>query len=115
MKASPILALTLTLLAAPFAQADRVIREVSENTAGRGYGALSGVMLGAAAGGPIGALAGAGAGFWFGGSLQQQLGLSGRAYEIEDAQGERRVVRSPNEQFIPGQHVRQQGSRISVQ
>lgn len=115
MKASPILALTLTLLATPFAQADQVIREVPENTAGRGYGALSGIMLGAAAGGPIGALAGAGAGFWLGGSLQQQMGLSGRAYEIEDAQDERHVVRSPNETFSPGQNVRRQGSRIHPQ
>ena len=115
MKAVPVLALTLTLLAAPFAQADTVIREVAENTAGKGYGALSGVMLGAATGGPIGALAGAGAGFLFGGSLQRQMGLSGRAYEIEDEQGQRRVVRSPKAQFSPGQNVTRRGSRIYLQ
>lgn len=115
MKAFPVLALTLTLLATPFALADTVIREVPENTAGRGYGALSGIMLGAAAGGPIGALAGAGAGFLFGGALQRQMGLSGRAYEIEDEQGVRSVVRSPKGQFSPGQSVTRRGSRLYLQ
>lgn len=101
----------LCLFLSPIAMADQVIREVPDTTGGKGYGALTGLMVGAA-GGPIGALVGAGAGFWLGGSLQEGAHLSGTAYEVENAKGERSTVRSPNARFTPGQQVSVQGSRL---
>ncbi|CAD5110495.1 hypothetical protein [Zestomonas carbonaria] len=106
------LALCFGLLASQVALADQVIREVPDTTAGKGVGALSGLMLGAAAGGPIGGLVGAGAGFWLGGSAQQAGGLDERAYEVENDVGERSVVRSPNARFSAGEAVTRKGTRI---
>lgn len=90
--------LFLTVLFSGIALGDEIIREVPDNTAGRGYGALTGMMAGAA-GGPIGAVAGAGVGFWISHSIQQTAGLSDIAYEVRDAEGELKTVRSPNAHF----------------
>jgi len=111
MRSSIPLCLSLCLLYPAFTMADQVIREVPETTAGKGYGALTGMMAGAA-GGPLGALAGAGVCFFIGSSVQKVSGLSGTAYEIENSQGERSTVRSPNARFTVGQQVTQKGSRL---
>lgn len=112
---SPIsLCLSFCLLLPTFTMADQVIREVLETTAGKGYGALTGMMVGAT-GGPLGAIVGAGAGFLLGSSIQKASGLSGTAYEVENSQGERNTVRSPNARFTVGQQVIQTGSRLVAQ
>ena len=36
-----------------------------------------------------------------GGTVQEASDLSGTAYEIENSQGERSIVRSPNARFTP--------------
>lgn len=115
MRNSISLCFSFCFLLPTFSMADQVIREVRETTAGKGYGALTGMMVGAATGGPLGALAGAGAGFWLGSSVQKASGLSGTAYEVENSQGERNTVRSPNSRFTVGQQVTQQGSRLVAQ
>lgn len=115
MRRAIFLCLSVCAFVPALTLADQVIREVPETTAGKGYGALTGLMVGAAAGGPIGAIAGAGAGFWMGGTVQEASDLSGTAYEIENSQGERSIVRSPNARFTPGQKVAQKGARLVAQ
>ena len=112
MRSPILLCLLLCLLSPALTLADQVIREVPETTVGKGYGALTGMMVGAATGGPVGAIAGAGAGFWIGSSVQKESGLSGTAYEVENDQGVRNTVRSPNARFTVGQQVTQKGSRL---
>jgi hypothetical protein len=109
-----VLLITLCASAAfsSLAFADSVVGEAADNTAGGAVGALSGLMVGAAVGGPAGALLGAGAGFFSGRFVQQEGGVSEAAYEVEDAAGERRIVRSPNAHFEVGQSVAQKGPRI---
>ncbi|VVO57621.1 hypothetical protein PS874_00496 [Pseudomonas fluorescens] len=104
----------LCLLLSPLCQADQVVREVPDTTAGKGFGALTGMMVGAA-GGPVGALIGAGAGFFVGGSVQQAAGLTEKAYEVKDAQGDISTVRSPNARFEAGQQVTRKGPRVVAQ
>jgi len=108
------LGFTFCFLLSPLSMADQVVREVPDTTAGKGYGALTGLMVGAV-GGPVGALVGAGAGFFAGGSVQQATGLSETAYEVKDAQGEISTVRSPNAHFEVGQQVTRQGLRLVPQ
>lgn len=108
------LSFTLCLLLSPLCMADQVVREVPDTTAGKGYGALTGLMVGAV-GGPIGALVGAGAGFFAGSAVQASAGLSETAYEVKDAQGEISTVRSPNARFEPGQQVTRKGPRLVPQ
>jgi outer membrane lipoprotein SlyB len=91
--------------------ADKVVREVPDTTAGKGVGVVTGLMLGAV-GGPLGALIGASAGFFAGSSIQEAAGLTETAYEVKDAQGEIRAVRSPNARFEPGQQVIRKGPRL---
>ncbi|VVP76462.1 hypothetical protein PS914_01777 [Pseudomonas fluorescens] len=104
----------LCLLLSPLCQADQVVREVPDTTAGKGFGALTGMMVGAA-GGPVGALIGAGAGFFVGGSVQHAAGLTQTAYEVKDAQGDISTVRSPNARFEVGQQVTRKGPRVVAQ
>ncbi|KII27504.1 hypothetical protein NL64_27390 [Pseudomonas fluorescens] len=111
MTRSIALGFTLCALLTPLCQADQVIREVPDTTAGKGFGALTGMMAGAA-GGPIGALIGAGVGFFAGSSVQKALGKTETAYEVKDAQGEIRTVRSPNARFEIGQQVTRKGARL---
>jgi len=105
---------TLCLLLSPLCMAEQVVREVPDTTAGKGFGALTGLMVGAV-GGPVGALVGAGAGFFAGSSVQEATGLTETAYEIKDAQGEVSTVRSPNARFEPGQQVTRKGARLEPQ
>lgn len=112
MKSSNLIVLCLSLACASLSFADQVVRETADNTAGAAAGSLSGLMLGGAAGGPVGALVGAGAGFFAGRVVQQEAGLSEPAYEVENAAGERAIIRSPNARFVLGQRVDRQGIRI---
>ncbi|HEF4761206.1 TPA: hypothetical protein SAN82_003659 [Pseudomonas putida] len=114
MSRSIPLGFSLCLLLSPLCMADQVVREVPDTTAGKGYGVLTGLMVGAV-GGPAGALVGAGVGFFAGGSIQQATGHTDTAYEVKDAQGEISTVRSPNAHFEPGQQVMHQGSRLMPQ
>lgn len=102
------------VLLSPLCMADKVVREVPDTTGGKGYGTLTGMMVGAV-GGPLGALVGAGAGFFLGGAAQQASGQSGTAYEVKDAQGNLSTVRSPNERFAVGQQVTRKGLRLVAQ
>lgn len=111
MSRSIVLSFTLCALLSPLCQADQVIREVPDTTAGKGYGALTGMMVGAA-GGPIGALIGAGAGFFAGSSVQEASGKTDTAYEVRDAHGDISTVRSPNARFEVGQQVSRKGARL---
>ncbi|MFU2328910.1 hypothetical protein D3C81_351460 [compost metagenome] len=108
------LSFTLCLLLSPLCMADQVVREVPDTTAGKGFGALTGLMVGAV-GGPVGALVGAGAGFFAGSSVQEAAGLTETAYEVKDTQGEISTVRSPNARFEPGQQVTRKGARLEPQ
>lgn len=94
------------------AGADEVIREVPDTTAGKGVGALTGVMAGGAAGGPVGALVGGVAGFFVGAGAQSAAGLSERGYEVAATNGVVYQVRSPVESFATGDQVTYAGSRI---
>ena len=75
MTRSIALSFTLCTLLSPLCQADQIIREVPDTTAGKGFGALTGMMVGAA-GGPIGALVGATGGFFAGSAVQAGIGKS---------------------------------------
>lgn len=106
-----MLALLVGLSSAP-ALSDEVIAEAEDTTAGASLGATTGIMIGGAAGGPLGALIGAGAGLLLGKTAQQIGGLEERAYQVRTAQGDTRVVRSPNAEFSIGQQVELQGNRL---
>lgn len=111
MTRSIALGFTMYLMLVPLCQADQVIREVPDTTAGKGFGALTGLMVGAA-GGPIGILVGAAGGFFAGSALQAGIGKSETAYEVKNAQGEISTVRSPNGRFEVGQQVTRKGMRL---
>ena len=111
MTRSIALSFTLCTLLSPLCQADQIIREVPDTTAGKGFGALTGMMVGAA-GGPIGALIGAAGGFFAGSAAQASIGKSETAYEVKNAQGEISTVRSPNAIFEVGQQVTRKGPRL---
>ncbi|VVN40131.1 hypothetical protein PS662_05411 [Pseudomonas fluorescens] len=111
MTRSIALGFTLCALLSPLCQADQIIREVPDTTAGKGFGALTGMMVGAA-GGPIGALVGAAGGFFAGSAVQTGIGKSETAYEVKNAHGEISTVRSPNATFEVGQQVTRQGVRL---
>lgn len=111
MTRSIALGFTLCTLLSPLCQADQIIREVPDTTAGKGFGALTGMMVGAV-GGPIGALVGAAGGFFAGSAVQVGIGKSETAYEVKNAQGEINTVRSPNASFEVGQQVTRKGARL---
>ncbi|MNZ46439.1 hypothetical protein D3C78_641210 [compost metagenome] len=114
MKQSTLSALlvSMSLLLASGAQADEVLSTVHDNTAGKSVDALTGVMVGGAAGGPLGELVGAGIGWLAGWGVQESTGLSENAYTVRTADGETRVVRSPNRQFAIGEQVDRQVGRL---
>ena len=94
-------------------QADTVVKEVPDNTPGKGFGGAIGLMIGSV-GGPLGAVAGAGLGLVAGGKIQALFGISGRAYEVESEDGLRKTVRSPNQQWESGDKVQIVGRRLVV-
>lgn len=113
MKSVISFGLTLALFAASHAaQADEIVAQTTDATAGGALGLSTGVMLGGAAGGPLGALVGAGVGLFMGKGVQAASGLEERAYVVRDNSGAERVVRSPNATFAVGQQVGRQGARL---
>jgi hypothetical protein len=71
-------------------------------------------LIGGAAGGPLGALIGGGISWYAGQAAQESVGLSGRAYEVDDDTGELRVVRSPNSEWEVGDEVVERGRRLAA-
>lgn len=88
--------------------------EIKDASPGKGFGGLSGVMLGAASGGPVGAVVGAVAGMFAGGAAQhgvsnvagddKEVRSARRAYIVHTDDGDVRV-RSPNQVFQVGDKV----------
>ncbi|WP_406833992.1 hypothetical protein [Pseudomonas asiatica] len=107
-----VLGLSALLLICGAAQADEVLAEADDNTAGKSIGTLTGVMLGGAAGGPVGALAGAGLGWLAGWAIQSGTGMSETAYAVREDGGSTVVVRSPVQRFAIGDQVEQRGGRL---
>ncbi|WP_407364341.1 hypothetical protein [Pseudomonas luteola] len=104
--------LSIGLSAFSSAQADEVVSEVHDNTAGKTFGTLGGLMVGGAAGGPIGALAGAGLGWLSGWGIQDSTGLSEKAYKVRTNTGETLTVRSPRQRFAVGEQVEYRAGRL---
>ncbi len=91
--------------------ADTVVKEVPDTKPGQIFGGVVGFMVGSI-GGPLGALAGGGISWLTGGEIQQASGLAGRAYEVEKVDGSLEIVRSPNQQWQPGDEVRIENERL---
>ncbi|MHC8333489.1 hypothetical protein [Pseudomonas sp. LB3P25] len=104
--------IALSLFSAGTAQADEVLSQTGDTTAGVAFGVGTGVLVGGAAGGPLGALIGAGIGLLGGREVQKASGLEERAYTVRSSTGEERVVRSPREEFAIGQQVNVKGRRL---
>lgn len=96
--------LSAALISSFSAQADTVVRAVPDTAPGKGYGGVTGLMVGSV-GGPLGALVGAGLGWMLGGESQGLLGLEGKAYEVKTSDGRLVTVRSPKVSFEPGEQV----------
>lgn len=114
MKHLSVLAVSigLSLFSAGAVQADQVLSQTGDTTAGAAFGVGTGVLVGGAAGGPLGALVGAGIGLFVGSGVQKASGLEERAYKVRSSTGEERVVRSPREEFAIGQQVEVSGRRL---
>lgn len=112
MKKPGISLVLAIMLQAGVGHADTVTREVPDNLPGKGFGGLSGFMIGAAAGGPIGAVVGIGIGWLVGGETQEATGLSGTTYQVRREDGSETFVRSPNQIWSPGDRVRIVNSRL---
>lgn len=97
MQAFGILTLTFSLLALNDVQADEIIGETEDRTAGQSAGGMTGMMVGAI-GGPIGALIGAGVGALVGTSSQEASGNGEHAYQVRTDSG-KVAVRSPNRPY----------------
>ncbi|BFM18124.1 hypothetical protein R50073_43070 [Maricurvus nonylphenolicus] len=109
---------TLLLYGSMVAAADsngHVKGRVPDQTSGRMLGGWSGFLVGGAAGGIAGAIAMGLAGLWMGGEVQESAGLAGDAYEVELADGEQVVIRSPNRQWQTGDAVAVKGNRLVAQ
>ena len=94
------------------AQADEVVSQTGDATAGAAFGAGTGVLVGGAVGGPLGALVGAGIGLFAGSEVQKAGGLEERAYRVRNGAGEEQTVRSPRKEFAIGQQVEVSGRRL---
>lgn len=114
MKSMRKILLSAALVLATGVQADIVVREVPDTAPGKGYGGVTGLMVGSV-GGPLGAVVGVGVGLLLGGEAQEVLGLEGKAYEVRAFDGSLRTVRSPNQIFEPGDEVVIQNGRLIKQ
>lgn len=103
--------ISISLFLTGVAQADQVISQTGDTTAGGAFGAGTGVLIGGAAGGPLGALIGAGIGLLTGREVQKVGGMEERAYKVRSDTGEEQIVRSPREEFAIGQQVQVKGNR----
>ena len=93
-------------------QAEEILAQTGDTTAGAAFGAGTGVLIGGATGGPLGAMIGAGIGLLGGREVQKAGGLEERAYVVRSNTGEEQVVRSPREEFAIGQQVNVKGQRL---
>ncbi len=110
MKKFGILALTIGMLTTSSIYAAEIVSEVTDQTSGQATGGMTGMMAGSV-GGPIGALIGAGVGALAGGTGQEALGGSDRAYIVRTDSGELKRYRSPNHVFAIGDKVKIYGNR----
>lgn len=99
------------LSAALSSHADTVVKELPDVKPGQFFGGVFGFMVGSL-GGPVGALAGGSISWFAGGKIQEASGVTGRAYEVEKDDGSLTVVRSPNQQWQPGDKVRIENARL---
>ena len=99
--------ITCVVLQSGVAMAETVVEAVPDKTPGRVFGGLSGLMIGAAGSGPIalGIVAGTAVGWFAGGEIQAQTGLSGTAYRVEANDGKTAIIRSPDKQWLHGDKV----------
>lgn len=104
MKLNTLPLIIVATLHMGLASADTVIAEVPDTLPGKGFGGLTGFMIGATAG-PLGALVGAGIGALGGALFQQGTGLSDHAYRIAGEDGRQTVVRSPRRSWSEGEQV----------
>jgi len=111
MQLNTLLLIFAAILPVGLANADTVIEEVPDSLPGKGFGGLTGFMVGATAG-PFGALAGAGIGLLGGGMFQEATGLGDRAYRIARDDGSEVVVRSPGRSWSNGDQVVIVGNRL---
>ncbi len=107
MQAFGTLTLTFSLLALSNVQADEIIGETEDRTAG---GGMTGMMVGAI-GGPIGALIGAGVGALVGSSGQEASEGGEHSYQVRTDNGTVKTVRSANRRFAVGDQVEIRGNR----
>ncbi|MEZ5492073.1 MAG: hypothetical protein R3F50_17445 [Gammaproteobacteria bacterium] len=106
-----VLAMTALLISqSPFTAADVVVEQHDDNTGGKMVGGITAFLIGGLAG-PAGSLLAILPGSWIGKNVQQDLGLSGQAYTVEKANGERIKLRSPNHKFEIGDKVHIEGIR----
>ena len=110
MQAFGILTLTFSLLALSNVQADEIIGETEDRTAGQSAGGMTGMMVGAI-GGPIGALIGAGVGALVGSSGQEAANSGEHAHQVRTDSDTVKTVRSPNRRFAAGDQVETRGNR----
>ncbi|MBB3103346.1 hypothetical protein [Azomonas macrocytogenes] len=115
MKKFAHLSLYMFLAGSVTANAAEIMMEKEDTSIGKGYGALSTMMLGAAAGGPIGAVAGSVAGFFAGGETQKAVGGSQKAYIVRTEDNRDVWIRSPNREYQIGQDVDVVRGRIQPQ
>ena len=115
MKSSKSVLLCFILSCTGVANAGQVVEPVPDTLPGKGFGGLTGFMVGAAVGGPIGAVALGLGSAWAGGKVQEATGLHGTAYLVEQADGKQVVVRAPGQEFSAGDPVHVEGARMARQ
>ncbi|WP_288355462.1 hypothetical protein [uncultured Cycloclasticus sp.] len=111
MKNIARLTLVISLSFALSCHADTVIKELPDTKPGKIFGGALGFMIGAISG-PAGALAGGGISWFAGGKIHQASGVTGRAYEVKKDDGSLTIIRSPNQQWQPGDKVRIENARL---
>ena len=115
MRSSKSVLLCVLLSCAGVVNAGQVVEPVPDTLPGKGFGGLTGFMVGAAVGGPIGAVALGLGSAWAGGKVQEATGLHGTAYLVERADGKQVVVRAPGQEFSAGDKVDVVGARMTRQ
>lgn len=113
MKFSLVVLMIGSLTLSPLLQADEILAEVEDTTAGAAYGGLAGLLVGGAvAGGIPGALLGGLLGLYGGKQLQESSGLSECAYVVGGDAGARQTLRSPCDVHAIGDQVSVENGRV---
>ena len=115
MTSSKSVLLCVLLSCGGVVNAGQVVEPVPDTLPGKGFGGLTGFMVGAAVGGPISAVALGLGSAWAGGKVQEATGLHGTAYLVEGVDGKQVVVRAPGQEFSSGDKVDVVGARMTRQ